>query len=131
MCVHGRSFRSLSDPSLYIVMLFLDSEPSLPVLMNKIAAVIPSKYETVGIQLGLTLAELQAIRPQHPSLKDHLRAFGEMFDMWRRRGSPPYTWRTLISVLKAASVGEVSLSDSLVRCISCDGPGDEVANNVQ
>eukprot|EP00731_Ephydatia_muelleri_P004120 Em0002g296a len=54
----------------------LDSEPSLQHLMEKVAAVIPSKYEMVGLQLGLTPAQLQAIRPQHQSLEDtteHLR----------------------------------------------------------
>eukprot|EP00731_Ephydatia_muelleri_P004218 Em0002g394a len=37
----------------------LDSEPSLQHLMEKVAAVIPSKYEMVGLQLGLTPAQLQ------------------------------------------------------------------------
>ncbi|KAL5506730.1 hypothetical protein EMCRGX_G008461 [Ephydatia muelleri] len=43
--------------------------------MEKVAAVIPSKYEMVGLQLGLTPAQLQAIRPQHQSLEDYHRAF--------------------------------------------------------
>ena len=41
----------------------LDSEPSLQHLMEKVAAVIPSKCWAVGFQLGLTTAELQAICP--------------------------------------------------------------------
>ena len=91
----------------------LDSEPSLPLLMDKVAAVIPHKYEMVGLQLGLSLAQLQVIRPQHQSLEDYHRAFREIFNEWRRRGSPTYTWRTLIGVLRSASVGEVLLSDQL------------------
>ena len=91
----------------------LDSEPSLQHLMEKVAAVIPSKYEMVGLQLGLTLAQLQAIRPQHQSLGDYHRAFGEIFNEWRRQGSPPYTWGTLTGVLRSASVGEVLLSEQL------------------
>eukprot|EP00731_Ephydatia_muelleri_P004081 Em0002g257a len=58
-----------------IVSVSLDSEPSLQHLMEKVAAVIPSKYEMVGLQLGLTPAQLQAIRPQHQSLEDYHRAF--------------------------------------------------------
>ena len=96
----------------------LDSEPSLQHLMEKVAAVIPSKYEMVGLQLGLTLAQLQAIRPQHQSLEVYHRAFGEIFDVWRRRGSPPYTWRTLTGVLRSASVGEVLLSEHLTSWIT-------------
>eukprot|EP00731_Ephydatia_muelleri_P004052 Em0002g228a len=100
------------DPSAAgTVPVTLDSEPSLQHLMEKVAAVIPSKYEMVGLQLGLTLAQLQAIRQQHQSLGDYHRAFGEIFNEWRRQGSPPYTWGTLTGVLRSASVGEVLLSE--------------------
>eukprot|EP00731_Ephydatia_muelleri_P012519 Em0006g1413a len=94
---------SASDP--------LDSEPSLPHLMGKVAAVIPSKCWAIGLQLGLTTAELQAICPQQQGLENYHRAFSEIFGEWRRRGSLPYTWRTLIDVLRSPSVGEVLLSD--------------------
>ena len=112
LCVCGRS----CDHYLFhlgTLPVSLDSEPSLQHLMEKVAAVIPSKYEMVGLQLGLTPAKLQAIRPQHQSLEDYHRAFGEIFSEWRRRGSPPYTWRTLTGVLRSASVGEVLLSEQL------------------
>ena len=42
--------------------------------MNKVAAVIPHKYEMVGLQLRLSLAELQVIGPRHPTLEEHHRA---------------------------------------------------------
>ena len=100
------------------VPVTLDSEPSLQHLMEKVAAVIPSKYEMVGLQLGLTLAQLQAIRPQHQSLGDYHRAFGEIFNEWRRQGSPPYTWGTLTGVLRSASVGEVLLSEQLTSWLT-------------
>ena len=99
----------------------MDSEPSLPRLMDKVAAVIPHKYEIVGLQLDLTLAELQVIRPQHQDLEGHHRAFGKVFDAWRRCGSPPYSWRTLIGVLRSASVGEVRLSEQLTSWITHSG----------
>ena len=105
--------------NLCTVPLSLDSEPSLPHLMEKVAAVIPHKYEMVGLQLGLTLGELQVIGPRHPKLEDYHRAFGEMFGVWKRRGSPPYTWRTIIGVLSTASVGEVRLSEELTSWITC------------
>ena len=107
------------DPDHYLFHLdtadvSLDSEPSLPHLLEKVAAVIPHKYELIGLQLGLSLAELQVIGPRHPTLEEHHRAFGEMFGVWRRRGSLPYTWRTLINVLRSPSVGEVLLSEQLI-----------------
>eukprot|EP00731_Ephydatia_muelleri_P039098 Em1101g2a len=83
----GESGVMKQDPSAAgTVPVTLDSEPSLQHLMEKVAAVIPSKYEMVGLQLGLTLAQLQAIRPQHQSLGDYHRAFGEIFNEWRRQG---------------------------------------------
>ncbi|KAL5480047.1 hypothetical protein EMCRGX_G023665 [Ephydatia muelleri] len=112
----GESGIRRQDPSASVPVT-LDSEPSLPLLMDKVAAVIPHKYEMVGLQLGLSLAQLQVIRPQHQSLEDYHRAFREIFNEWRRRGSPPYTWRTLIGVLRSASVGEVLLSDQLTSWI--------------
>ena len=96
----------------------LDSEPSLPLLMDKVAAVIPSKCWAIGLQLDLTAAELQAICPQHQGLANHHRAFGEIFDVWRRCRSLPYTWRTLIDVLRSPSVGEVLLSEQLTSWIT-------------
>ena len=96
----------------------LDSEPSLAHLMDKVAAVIPSKYELVGLQLGLTLSQLHVMRPQHQGLEGYQIAFGELFGEWRRRGSPPYSWRTLIGVLRSASVGEVLLSDQLTSWVT-------------
>lgn len=103
---------------LCTVPVSLDSEPLLPDLMEKVAAVIPHKYEMVGLQLGLTLDECKAIHPQHQSLEDYHHAFGEIFDIWRRRGSLPYTWNTLIGVLKSASVREAQLSEQLTSWIT-------------
>ena len=71
--------------------LSLDGEPLLPHLMDTIATVIPHKFETVGIQLGFTLGELQVIGPHLPTIEDHQSAFREMFCVWRKRRSPPFT----------------------------------------
>ena len=86
--------------------------------MEKVAAVIPNKYMTVGLQLELIMAELEVIGPKYPTLQETYRAFREMFGVWRRRASPPYTWRTIINVLKTASVGEVALSETLTSWIT-------------
>eukprot|EP00731_Ephydatia_muelleri_P004069 Em0002g245a len=115
----GESGVMKQDPSAAgTVPVTLDSEPSLQHLMEKVAAVIPHKYEMVGLQLGLTLAQLQAIRPQHQSLGDYHRAFSEIFNEWRRQGSPPYTWGTLTGVLRSASVDEVLLSEQLTSWLT-------------
>ena len=130
VCVCGRPF----DHHLFhlcTVPLSLDSEPSLSALIDKVAVVIPHKYEMVGLQIGLTPGELQVIGPRHPKLEDYHRAFGEMFGVWKRRGSPPYTWGTIIDVLRTASVGEVLLSDQLTSWIlHCDNTKDSTTSVV-
>ena len=129
MCVCGRS----CDHYLFhlgTLPVSLDSEPSLQHLMVKVAAVIPHKYEMVGLQLGLTLAQLQVIGPRQPNLEEHHRAFGEIFDVWRRRGTSPYTWRTLTGVLRSASVGEVLLSEQLTTWLTHSGPQITASNQI-
>eukprot|EP00731_Ephydatia_muelleri_P012653 Em0006g1547a len=112
----GESGVRRQDPS---TLDLLDSEPSLPLLMDKVAK-IPSKCWAIGLQLGLTTAELQAICPQQQGLENYHRAFGEIFGEWMRRRSLPYTWRTLINVLRSPSVGEVLLSEQLTSWITRD-----------
>ncbi|KAL5506596.1 hypothetical protein EMCRGX_G008278 [Ephydatia muelleri] len=115
----GESGVTKQEPSATgTVSVSLDSEPSLQHLMEKVAAVIPHKYEMVGLQLGLTLAQLQVIGPRQPNLKEHHRAFREIFCEWRRCRSSPYTWKILTGVLRSASVGEVLLSEQLTTWIT-------------
>ena len=34
----------------------------------------------------------------------------EVFDVWKKNGSPPYTWTTIIDALRAPLVGQVQLA---------------------
>ena len=110
--IHHRLFH------LFTVPLSMDSESSLSHLMDKVAVVIPHKNEIGRLQLGLTPTQIQTICPLHQSFVDYHRAFTEMFGLWKRSGSPPYTWRTIIGVLRTASVGEVRLSEELTTWIA-------------
>lgn len=96
----------------------MDSEPTLQLLEDKVVTEIPNMYESVGIQLGLKLAEIHVLRPAYPSLEETRRAYRAIFDLWRKNGSPPYTWRTIIDVLKA--VGEKRLSTNVASWIECN-----------
>ena len=68
---------------LFTVPLPLNSEPSLPHLMEKVAVFISQKYEMVGLQLGLKLSQIKTICSLHQSLEDYHKSFGEMFDAWK------------------------------------------------
>ena len=96
----------------------MEGEPSLSLLMEKVAAAIPDKYYTVGIQLYIPNADLNVLRPRHQCVEDYHKAFSEIFDTWRRRVSRPYKWSTIIEVLKSAHVAEERLSAELTSWIT-------------
>ena len=96
----------------------MEGEPSLSLLMEKVAAAIPKKYYTVGIQLVIPKADLDLLCPRHQSVEDYRKAFSEIFDTWRRRVSRPYKWSTIIEVLKSADVDEERLSAELTSWIT-------------
>ena len=114
ICVACRSLAYI----IYAVPLSMEDEPSLPLLMDKVAAKILTKYEAVGIQLGLQKADLDVLRPRPQTVEDNRRAFSEIFDMWRRQVSRPYKWSTIIEVLNTEHVAEYRLSAELTSWIT-------------
>ena len=74
--------------------------------MNEGAAVIPSKWKRVGIQLSLSPGTLDSIQDGHAG-KVHscLDSYEEVFRTWRDQATTgvtcsPYTWLTVIDALK-------------------------------
>ena len=51
-------------------------------------------------------------RRQHGRIMD-------IFYEWKERGHPPYTWATIIDVLKSPLVGEVELAQELEQWLVC------------
>ena len=91
----------------------LDSEPELPDLMNEVAAMIPSKWRDIGLQLGLdqgVLDGIATISPRNTNL-----CYSNVFTLWENKNSTkhPYTWSTIVEVLQAPSVGEESLANKI------------------
>ena len=80
--------------------LNLSSKPTLPVLMDEVAAKTPTKWMVLGIQLGLETAHLQALDHQHRGKYESI--FADIFDYWiKNSGVKPVTWSTMIEALKA------------------------------
>ena len=78
--------------------------------MNRVAAQCMDKWKFVGIQLNIEDAELNSIESLW---RNDQRCFMEVFDLWRRKGSPPYTWTTIIDILKTPSVCEEKVARDL------------------
>ena len=80
--------------------------------MNNVAAIIPTEWRTIGIQLGLEPAQLHAIAVNNPS--NSSQCFMAVFEMWRKHDTrPPFQWSTLIEALQAPSVNQIRLAKTL------------------
>ena len=74
------------------------------------------KWEILGLQLDIEPHRLKSIKNQAD--KNVLR-YAEIFEIWKRRGNPPFTWTTIIDALKAPIVEEKQLAEELEKCLSC------------
>ena len=83
-------------------------------LMNDVASVIPAKWKAVGIQLGLSLDVLDGIKSNNAGSPDAcLNSFEEVLAVWKRQGPRPFSWRTIMDVLRTRAVDHTSLADEL------------------
>ena len=74
-------------------------------LLNKVAAKTRDKWEKIALQLQIDHGHIKSISKTN----DPILCCAEVFDVWRRSGSPPYTWATIIDALRAPIVGEQQL----------------------
>ena len=88
----------------------LNRPPEYLDLLNKVATRVRHKWEEIGLQLSIESSHLKSI---WITRQDHVRCFADVFDVWQRNGSPPYTWATIIDALRAPIVGEVQLAHEL------------------
>ena len=83
-------------------------------LMNEVAAVIPSKWRAVGIQLHLSSGTLDSIQSHNANKPQAcLMSFEDVFTNWKSGGDSQYTWPTIIDALKTPAVGEAQLAEKL------------------
>ena len=81
-------------------------------LANRVAAIIPHKWNQVAIQLQLSTGERKAIEKDNTESSERFMA---VLEHWERSCDLPYTWETLITALKSAFVGEQRLAEQLHR----------------
>lgn len=90
--------------------------PSHSDLMNYVAAELPTQWQAVGIQLGLSIPKIKDIeRSNH---NDSIRCFSAVFWEWENQRTAPYTWETMLKALRSDSVKENRVAeriDSLFR----------------
>ena len=103
-----------------ILTLFLADDnlhraPDIEELLNFVAAKALNKWKMVGINLSITQDRLSCIEERYHSNEDH---YLEVFQQWRSNNNHPYTWITIISVLKAPIVQEMQLANELEEMLT-------------
>ena len=67
---------------------------------------LSSKWYEVGLALELTPDQLNDIEDNHQGISD-------VFQIWEDSGKKPFTWQTLLSVLRSPDVNEYELANEL------------------
>ena len=104
---------TVSDITLYPhAELNLTSNPTFQGLMNSVAVKTRSKWFEIGVQLGFTPDKLNALDKQHRG--DSNLIFADIFSTWEKQPrNMPFTWSTVIDVLKSPLVGEITLAQNI------------------
>ena len=89
----------------------LPTVPTHKDLMNQVGAVIPAKWRFVGSELGLPHDQLDAIEREQNGIL--ALCFSAVFHKWECDMTLPYTWQTIITVLRARQVGAKNLAKTL------------------
>ena len=79
--------------------------------LNMVAAKAKSSWEQVAVQLKISLGDVDSIRKE--KMADAIGCYTEVFKVWQRRGSPPYTWATIINALRAPAMEQARLAKDL------------------
>ena len=93
----------------------LDKVPTLPDFLNRVASRAMDKWDMVGLQLGIEEQQLNTISTEH---RDPIRRYSNVFTLWKNKADPPYTWRTIVGVLRASIVGREDLANEIETWLS-------------
>ena len=73
---------------------------------------IRSKWYEIGLQLGVSVGTLNAIKKDYHSTSDCLR---ETLTIWLKTSPSPPTWNNIVDVLRRSTVGELRLAADLEK----------------
>ena len=70
-----------------------------------------NRWEAIALNLNIPPNEIERIAIE---CRDDIQGrFRRVFDRWRRLGDPPFTWDTIIEVLKSENLAEHALAHDL------------------
>jgi len=71
-----------------------------------------NQWEIIGQYLGITDVQLKRIDKENSDEKSRFR---EVLNTWKRLGKKPFTWNTIIEVLREDAIQETMLADDLYQ----------------
>ena len=71
---------------------------------------VRAKWNNIGLQLGISVGTLDAIKKQ---CNDHSDCLRETLTTWLKRYPPPATWGYIIAALRSSTVDETKLASDL------------------
>ena len=88
---------------------------SLFQFIEHVAVKIPLKWKSVGVALGLSQSQIDAIERQW--LTNPLNSYSDVFSYWQQLSTTwqPVSWNALANVLRSRTVGEESLADFIQK----------------
>ena len=87
----------------------LDKPPNILDLLNKVACKTRDKWEMMGLALGIELDQLNSFA----KYENPIKCYTEVFSTWKKNTDPPFTWATVIKLLKLPIVGETELAKEI------------------
>ena len=66
------------------------------------------KWQVLGLQLNIPTYQLNTIQKSTPIL-----CFVEVFDIWKRKSDPPFTWATIVEALRSPIVSKNKLAKEI------------------
>eukprot|EP00731_Ephydatia_muelleri_P027180 Em0019g53a len=90
----------------------LKTAPKLDELMSNVAAAIPEKWKQFGVQLKIPPSTLEDIMFQNEGEGEGegILSFEQVFKEWERQKTSPYTWETVINVLRTPGIAEYEMA---------------------
>lgn len=89
----------------------LQNAPDTKDLMNKVAVKALDVWDKVALELDIDKGQIKSIK--RAKMDEALDCYMEVFDIWERRTIPPYTWATIIQVLRKPTVNKTDLAKQL------------------
>ena len=86
----------------------MDSEPDISKLYNDLIELAP-EWDAIAFNLGL-MRDIRSIDKDARDVESKLR---KMLMKWEEKRPKPYTWRTIIDILREPSLEQNQLADTI------------------